>query len=259
MRADGKPLPDTLAMEGHEEAIEYNKEYVISVKAAYATQYGTENKTLKLTVGDEEEADKFASQTYVVTWEYTSPGEGADLEQMQEDLEQTQEDLAQAQADLAEAQAKTAQAQAKIAKEQAVQAKTAQAQALLEEVLNWTAQADPAQAAEGTPGAQADLTQVRAELAKAKEKLAKAEKVIKEIVGDLTCPISQAVFVDPVICSDGHTYSRDQINKWFSTNLERKSPLTGVDLQYWDPVSNMLAKKVIDALKENGYSWCLSE
>ncbi len=237
MRADGKPLPDTLAMEGHEEAIEYNKEYVISVKAAYATQYGTENKTLKLTVGDEEEADKFASQTYVVTWEYTSPGEGADLEQMQEDLEQTQEDLAQTQA---EAKAKTAQA-------------------LLEEVLNWTAQADPAQAAEGTPGAQADLTQVRAELAKAKEKLAKAEKVIKEIGGDLTCPISQAVFVDPVICSDGHTYSRDQINKWFSTNLERKSPLTGVDLQYWDPVSNMLAKKVIDALKKNGYSWCLSE
>ena len=42
---------------------------------------------------------------------------------------------------------------------------------------------------------------------------------------DLRCPITLEVMVDPVIASDGHSYEREAIQRWFSTH--RTSPLTG--------------------------------
>jgi hypothetical protein len=39
------------------------------------------------------------------------------------------------------------------------------------------------------------------------------------------CPISMELMVDPVVCSDGHTYERESIEKLFRTN-KYKSPLT---------------------------------
>lgn len=39
------------------------------------------------------------------------------------------------------------------------------------------------------------------------------------------CPISMELMVDPVVCSDGHTYERDSIERLFRTNKYR-SPLT---------------------------------
>ena len=38
------------------------------------------------------------------------------------------------------------------------------------------------------------------------------------------CPISQHIMTDPVVCSDGHTYERSYIEKWFSK--KNTSPLT---------------------------------
>lgn len=42
---------------------------------------------------------------------------------------------------------------------------------------------------------------------------------------DLRCPITLEVMVDPVIASDGHSYEREAIQRWFTTH--RTSPLTG--------------------------------
>lgn len=41
---------------------------------------------------------------------------------------------------------------------------------------------------------------------------------------DLYCPISGCIFLNPVICSDTHTYERDEITKWFETH--DTSPMT---------------------------------
>ena len=42
---------------------------------------------------------------------------------------------------------------------------------------------------------------------------------------DLTCPISLELFENPVVASDGHTYSRAGIEEWFR-NGHNNSPLT---------------------------------
>lgn len=46
---------------------------------------------------------------------------------------------------------------------------------------------------------------------------------------EIICPISQAVFEDPVTTSDNFTYDRRSIERWFQSN--RSSPLTGLPLR----------------------------
>lgn len=41
---------------------------------------------------------------------------------------------------------------------------------------------------------------------------------------DLICPISQSIFLNPVIASDGHTYEKSEIEKWYNKN--NTSPIT---------------------------------
>ena len=44
------------------------------------------------------------------------------------------------------------------------------------------------------------------------------------------CPITQEPFVDPVMCADGHTYSREAITSWISYG-RCTSPMTGLRLE----------------------------
>ena len=44
------------------------------------------------------------------------------------------------------------------------------------------------------------------------------------MLSSVTCPISQALVVDPVMAEDGAIYERDQITKWLSSN--NRSPVT---------------------------------
>ena len=44
------------------------------------------------------------------------------------------------------------------------------------------------------------------------------------VLSSVTCPISQALVVDPVMAEDGAIYERDQITKWLSSN--KRSPVT---------------------------------
>ena len=65
-----------------------------------------------------------------------------------------------------------------------------------------------------------------------------------------TCPIKLAPFVDPVIASDGHTYERLAIKKWFESG-KHVSPITN---EFMSPtvLSNFAMRKAVDCLSEEG-------
>lgn len=50
----------------------------------------------------------------------------------------------------------------------------------------------------------------------------------QQLLKNLTCPLSQEIFVDPVIASDGQTYERAEIIKWIARY--ECSPITGVHM-----------------------------
>ena len=60
---------------------------------------------------------------------------------------------------------------------------------------------------------------------------------------DLMCPISQDLFEDPVLASDGHTYSRAGIEEWFR-NGHHNSPLTQERLELTLYPNRAVAKNV---------------
>jgi hypothetical protein len=60
----------------------------------------------------------------------------------------------------------------------------------------------------------------------------------------LVCPITQELFMDPVLAEDGHTYERSAITRWFSTGNTR-SPVTNEELDGKKLVSNHVIRKVV--------------
>ena len=56
------------------------------------------------------------------------------------------------------------------------------------------------------------------------EEGASGQKLASAVLSSVTCPISQALVVDPVMAEDGAIYERDQITKWLSSN--KRSPVT---------------------------------
>ena len=59
---------------------------------------------------------------------------------------------------------------------------------------------------------------------KGAEEGASGQKLASAVLSSVTCPISQALVVDPVMAEDGAIYERDQITKWLSSN--NRSPVT---------------------------------
>ena len=60
------------------------------------------------------------------------------------------------------------------------------------------------------------------------------------------CPISQSIMIDPVICADGHTYERKNIEKWLRDHST--SPNTNEVLPYKQLVPNLSLRNVIQLL-----------
>mmetsp|Transcript_16006 Transcript_16006/g.34768 ORF Transcript_16006/g.34768 Transcript_16006/m.34768 type:complete len:225 (-) Transcript_16006:397-1071(-) len=60
------------------------------------------------------------------------------------------------------------------------------------------------------------------------------------------CPITQEVFVDPVMCADGHSYERAALVRWLQQSA--CSPMTGMPLATTHVVPNYALRKLIDAL-----------
>ena len=68
------------------------------------------------------------------------------------------------------------------------------------------------------------------------------------MVEDYHCPITTELMTDPVMTTDGFTYERAAIERWFvSSNL---SPITGVPLASTQLVPNLTAKSGIRAVLE---------
>jgi hypothetical protein len=65
---------------------------------------------------------------------------------------------------------------------------------------------------------------------------------------EFMCPITGEILLDPVITSDGHTYSRAAIVKWFEQN--RTSPLTGARLPNLGLLANYVMRKAIEEARE---------
>ena len=71
----------------------------------------------------------------------------------------------------------------------------------------------------------------------------------KAVDGQLTCPISHELFVDPVFCAgDGQTYERSAIEEWFKER--RTSPLNGLPLKSTKLYPNYHARKLADIRRQ---------
>lgn len=58
------------------------------------------------------------------------------------------------------------------------------------------------------------------------------------------CSIGYEVMVDPVVCSDGHTYERANIEQWFT--LSNRSPKTNLPLRNKELFPNLALKETIE-------------
>lgn len=83
--------------------------------------------------------------------------------------------------------------------------------------------------------------------------------ILDEVVGEIefdivvkdifTCPITTELMVDPVICSDGHTYERYAIEEWFKHGKDT-SPKTNLRLANRNLIPNIALRQGIDAYKK---------
>ena len=65
---------------------------------------------------------------------------------------------------------------------------------------------------------------------------------------DYLCPISYEIMKDPVICADGNSYERCEIENWFKKN--NTSPLTGLKLRNTHLIPNNTLKRAIIQYQE---------
>ena len=82
--------------------------------------------------------------------------------------------------------------------------------------------------------------------------------ILDEVVGEIefdivvkdifTCPITTELMVDPVICSDGHTYERYAIEEWFKHGKDT-SPKTNLPLANRNLIPNIALRQGIEAYK----------
>lgn len=66
---------------------------------------------------------------------------------------------------------------------------------------------------------------------------------------DLFCPISNQVFVDPVITADGHTYERAAIQEWFDHG-KKTSPVTNAVLDNVNLTPNVHVKSRVAEIRD---------
>ena len=83
--------------------------------------------------------------------------------------------------------------------------------------------------------------------------------ILDEVVGEIefdivvkdifTCPITTELMVDPVVCSDGHTYERYAIEEWFKRGKDT-SPKTNLRLANRNLIPNITLRQAIEAYKK---------
>ena len=68
--------------------------------------------------------------------------------------------------------------------------------------------------------------------------------VFRAALDSFSCPLSLEVMKDPVVCADGQTYERSEIEAWFATG-KTTSPLTGVELESRALIPNVALRRAI--------------
>ena len=76
---------------------------------------------------------------------------------------------------------------------------------------------------------------------------AEADAIIYPIESFL-CPISWALFKDPVVCQDGVTYERQYIDQWLQNS--KTSPITREEISDTTQYRNIALKSAMDEFKE---------
>lgn len=70
-----------------------------------------------------------------------------------------------------------------------------------------------------------------------------------QIPEDCLCPILKEVMRDPVIATDGYTYERSAIERWFKSTSTPRSPLTNLVLPSFELKPNINLRNKINALE----------
>ena len=65
-----------------------------------------------------------------------------------------------------------------------------------------------------------------------------------DIPNDFLCPITQEIFINPVMIDDGNTYEKDAIEEWLKSH--NTSPLTGSELSSKDTMANNTLQRLIE-------------
>ena len=66
----------------------------------------------------------------------------------------------------------------------------------------------------------------------------------EKLTDGMCCPISLELMRDPVICADGHSYERANIEDWFKRS--NSSPKTGADLEHKFLIPNVNLRNIIE-------------
>ncbi|CAF1130317.1 unnamed protein product [Didymodactylos carnosus] len=67
-----------------------------------------------------------------------------------------------------------------------------------------------------------------------------------------TCPLTKELFIDPVVCADGFTYERTEIQRWLNGGQTR-SPMTNMELSNTNLVPNLVLKSALDELRAKAH------
>jgi Mg-chelatase subunit ChlD len=79
---------------------------------------------------------------------------------------------------------------------------------------------------------------------KTEEEILFNEEQLDKAIHGFKCPISLNIMDDPVIACDGHSYERNEIEKWFKTNTT--SPVTNIKLDNKILIENHALRSAID-------------
>ena len=71
---------------------------------------------------------------------------------------------------------------------------------------------------------------------------------MQEVPKEFICPISQELFINPVIADDGHTYEESAIKRWFSGG-KLKSPLTNEYLKSDKLIPNKTLANLVNSYR----------
>jgi len=73
------------------------------------------------------------------------------------------------------------------------------------------------------------------------------DEALRRVPDAYLCPITYEIMIDPVICSDGHSYSRAAIEKWLRRS--NRSPKTNLELQHRILTPNYALRAAIESFQ----------